>query len=167
LIGLTKYQTDLHTPNAGKRGVSGGISFGTGIATEGMGGKIDIRTGTSMEGEGGEINLLAGTSSSRGYRSSYDGSAITLLAGDTTARGGVGGAVQIAAGRGYHADRRDGGQGGNVEIVGGAGYGLNKETSVGELQLLISQMNRLLSDIFSHTFFVIVIYRGRCRFVWR
>ena len=130
--------TALQTPDAGKRGVSGGISFSTGWATEGASGKIDIQTGSSVEGKGGEINILAGTSSSQGYRPEYDGADITLVAGDTTAKGGVGGAIQIGAGRGLHDDRRNGGRGGEVVIVGGGGHGLNKETSVGTQQIFLN-----------------------------
>ena len=63
-----------------------------------------------------------------------------MVAGDTKARGGVGGAVQIGAGRGLHDDRRNGGRGGEVVIVGGGGHGLNKETSVGKHEIFFDKL---------------------------
>eukprot|EP00979_Chaetoceros_neogracilis_P005957 scaffold1164_cov141-Chaetoceros_neogracile.AAC.2 len=75
----------------------------------------EAATGNAFDGSGGGMKFAVGDS---GYNDGGD-----IITGDTRARGGVGGAVQIGAGRGLHDDRRNGGSGGEVVIVGGGRHG--------------------------------------------
>ena len=69
---------NIQTSNAGSAGVSGGLSFSTGVASSGSSGSIWIGTGSATDGKGGDLSLSVGSGNLA------TGGDITLSAGESS-----------------------------------------------------------------------------------
>jgi hypothetical protein len=103
----------LRTPNAGFRGVSGGISLSTGTSSFGNSGMIGI---DSANGHAWNVWLYVGSGDTG------DGGDLLVTAGETTDGAFLGGDVIVTAGAGTNVGL-GGGKGGSVELFGGGGMG--------------------------------------------